>query len=209
MISIIDYGMGNLRSVVKAFELFTPDVRIINDPRDIESSSAVVLPGDGAFGMAMQNLQDGGWVDPVFSYINSGKIFVGICVGYQLLFESSEEFGYSKGLGLIPGNVKKFDYHDLKVPHMGWNNVKFTKPNPFIEGIEDNSYFYFIHTYYPEIKDISWVCGETEYGALFSSIVCNDNVFGTQFHPEKSHKAGLKIIENIVNLTGCDTTKER
>ncbi|MDA3900155.1 MAG: imidazole glycerol phosphate synthase subunit HisH [Spirochaetes bacterium] len=201
MISIIDYGMGNLRSVVKAFELYTEDVQIATTPDQLKESSVVVLPGDGAFGMAMEHLKEGGWIDPIYSHINDGKIFVGICVGFQLLFESSEEFGFYKGLGLIPGTVKKFEYPDLKVPHMGWNTVSFTKENPFTKGIEDESYFYFIHTYYPEIKDISWVCGETEYGNSFTSVICKDNVFGTQFHPEKSHSCGLKIIENIVNQT--------
>lgn len=198
MISVIDYGLGNLRSVEKAFQLYTPHVRIIKDPSLVLQSDVVVLPGDGAFGMAMDNLSKGGWIEPIMEYIDKGKIFVGICVGYQVLFSSSEEFGFHEGLNIIPGKVKRFSEGELKVPHMGWNTVHFDKKNIFTEGIEDNSYFYFIHTFHPELDDPSWLCGTTEYGTEFPSIVSKGNVFATQFHPEKSHKSGLKIIENIV-----------
>lgn len=197
MISIIDYGMGNLRSVQKAFELYTDSVRIITSADDIDASSALILPGDGAFGMAMSNLQDGGWIDPLMKFINSGRLFVGICVGYQLLFEHSEEFGSHKGLALISGSVIKFPSEERKVPHMGWNTVSQQKECRLLDGIDDDSYFYFIHTYHP-VTDEDAVVGVTEYGDVFPSIVQKNNVFGTQFHPEKSHKAGLKIIENIV-----------
>lgn len=198
MISIIDYGMGNLRSVQKAFELYTNGVRIISSPSDLEDSAAVVLPGDGAFGMAMQNLTEGGWVEKLLAFIDSGRLFVGICVGYQLLFEHSEEFGSHKGLGIIGGNIRRFTDTTLTIPHMGWNTVAFDKESRFTHGIENNSYFYFIHTFHPENSDDAVVVGRTEYGGVFPSIIQKENVFGTQFHPEKSHKAGLKIIENIV-----------
>lgn len=198
MISVINYGMGNLRSVVKAFELYTDQVQVASSPEMLEGSSVVVLPGDGAFGMAMEHLTAGGWVEPIRRHIADGKIFVGICVGYQLLFETSEEFGSHTGLGIVPGAVKRFVSADLKVPHMGWNNVSFNRQNDFIDGVADNSHFYFIHTFYPEIADESWLCGTTEYGVPFASMIQKGNVFGTQFHPEKSHDAGLAIIRNIV-----------
>jgi glutamine amidotransferase len=198
VISIVDYGMGNLRSVEKAFQKYSDKVQVITDPSLIKSSDIVVLPGDGAFGMAMEHLRDQGWVDPIKEYIANDGIFVGICVGYQLLFESSEEFGQHQGLGIIPGHVKRFRSETLKVPHMGWNTVSFKKESKFYKDIKDNSYFYFIHTYYPEVNDPEWICGVTEYGVAFSSIVSKGNVFATQFHPEKSHNVGMKIIENIV-----------
>ena len=156
------------------------------------------MPGDGAFGMAMQHLRDMGWVDPLLSFIRGGGFFLGICLGYQLLFSRSVEFGEHEGLGLIPGSVVRFPYSNLKVPHMGWNQVKFRQKSPFLEEVPSNSYFYFIHTYYPEIEDDSWIIGEAEYGVTFPSIVGKGNCIATQFHPEKSHKMGLKIIENFV-----------
>jgi len=200
MISVIDYGMGNLRSVVKSVEKYTSQVQVSSDPAIIEGSRALIMPGDGAFGMAMQHLRDMGWVDPLLSFIRGGGFFLGICLGYQLLFSRSVEFGEHEGLGLIPGSVIRFPHSDLKVPHMGWNQVKFRKESPFLEGVPSNSYFYFIHTYYPEIEDDSWIIGEAEYGVTFPCIVGKGNCIATQFHPEKSHKMGLKIIENFVRL---------
>jgi len=198
MITVIDYGMGNLRSVVKSVEKYTSQVQVSSDPLMIEGSRALIMPGDGAFGMAMQHLRDMGWVDPLLSFIRGGGFFLGICLGYQLLFSRSEEFGEHEGLGLIPGSVIRFPTSDLKVPHMGWNQVKFRKESPFLEGVPSNSYFYFIHTYYPEIEDDSWIIGEAEYGVTFPCIVGKGNCIATQFHPEKSHKIGLKLIENFV-----------
>jgi glutamine amidotransferase len=197
MISIIDYGMGNLRSVQKAFELYTADVQIITTTDQISNSNALILPGDGAFGMAMENLTSAGWVEAIYKYIESGNLFVGICVGFQLLFERSEEFGNFNGLGLISGDVIRFRDESLKVPHMGWNKVNYKKSSKYLEGIDDQSYFYFIHTYHPMTQE-DVISGETDYGITFPSIVHKNNIFGTQFHPEKSHNAGLKIIENIV-----------
>ncbi len=198
MITVIDYGMGNLRSVVKSVEKYTSQVQVSSDPAIIEESRALIMPGDGAFGMAMQHLRDMGWVGPLLSFIRGGGFFLGICLGYQLLFSRSVEFGEHEGLGLIPGSVVRFPTSDLKVPHMGWNQVKFRKESPFLEGVPSRSYFYFIHTYYPEIEDDSWIIGETEYGVTFPCIVGKGNCVATQFHPEKSHKMGLKIIENFV-----------
>jgi imidazole glycerol-phosphate synthase subunit HisH len=198
MITVIDYGMGNLRSVVKALEKYTSDVRVSSDPWSIKTSKALVMPGDGAFGMAMEHLRQMGWVDPLCEYISSGGYFFGICLGFQLLFSSSDEFGFHNGLDIIKGHVKKFEFPDLKVPHMGWNNVELKGKSKFLQGIDSNSYFYFIHSFYPVIDDHSWSLGEVDYGETFPCIVGKDNIIATQFHPEKSHRAGLKIVENFV-----------
>ncbi len=201
MITVIDYGMGNLRSVVKAFELYSDSVRISQDPSDLKTSKAVVLPGDGAFAMAMENFKKAGWIDAIRDYISSGGYFMGICLGFQLLFSTSEEFGKSEGLNVIEGDVVRFNSDTLKVPHMGWNTVSFRKKSKFFEGIPDSSYFYFIHSYYPEVHDEKWIAGESEYGLKFPCIVSDGNLIATQFHPEKSHTNGLKIIENFVRLS--------
>lgn len=201
MITVVDYGMGNLRSVVKAVELFTGDVRVSDDPASIADSKALILPGDGAFGQAMENLTGRGWVAPLKKFIADGGFFLGICLGYQLLFSSSEEFGIHEGLGIIPGRVVRFPEGKLKVPHMGWNTVKFEKENRFLEGIESGSYFYFIHSFYPVADDAEWVAGTTVYGESFGSIVGRGNLLAAQFHPEKSHNDGLRIVENFVRLS--------
>lgn len=198
MIYVIDYGMGNLRSVVKALEIYTPDVRIARNKSEITKASALVMPGDGAFGAAMKNLHDGGWIDPIKEFISGNGYFLGICLGYQLLFSTSDEFGHHDGLGIIPGAVVRFRSQNLKVPHMGWNQVNFTRESKFLNGIGSGSYFYFIHTFYPEVTDRNAVLGETEYGVRFGCIVEKGNLIATQFHPEKSHTTGLKIVENFV-----------
>lgn len=199
MITVIDYGMGNLRSVTKAVELFTRDVRISSDPKCVDDSSALIMPGDGAFGMAMSHLTERGWIDPIKDFIKRGGHFFGICLGFQLLFSMSEEFGSHNGLDLISGEVIRFPGNGLKVPHMGWNRVHLTMESRFLRGIETDSYFYFIHSYYPRINDTSWVIGEADYGKMFPCIVGRGNLIATQFHPEKSHSAGLRIIENFVS----------
>ena len=199
MITVIDYGMGNLRSVVKAVEKYTSDVRVSSDPASIATSKALIMPGDGAFGHAMENLTQMGWVEPLIDFIKAGGYFFGICLGYQLLFSTSQEFGHHKGLDIIPGNVVRFTT-DLKVPHMGWNQVEFKRHHPVVDGIPQYSYFYFIHTYYPVVHDSSWIIGQTQYAVEFASIVGKGNCIATQFHPEKSHKYGLKMIENFVRL---------
>jgi glutamine amidotransferase len=201
MITVIDYGMGNLRSVEKAIELYTPDVQISNDPASIRDSKALVMPGDGAFGAAMKNLHAGKWINPLLEFIESGGYFLGICLGYQLLFSSSEEFGTHEGLGVIPGRVVRFNIGSLKVPHMGWNNVEFTRDSIFLKGITPGTHFYFIHTFYPIPDSHDVVLGEAEYGTRFACIVEKGNLVATQFHPEKSHTAGLRIIENFVRET--------
>jgi glutamine amidotransferase len=190
--------MGNLRSVVKAIELYTNDVRVSTDPSSVESSSAIVLPGDGAFGAAMKNLTERGWIEPIKKHISANRHFLGICLGYQLLFSDSEEFGSTKGLDVIPGSVVRFPHNELKVPHMGWNSIEFTRESKFLKGIPSGEYFYFIHTFYPQPADESVVLGTSEYGVKFACIVEKGNLLAAQFHPEKSHNAGLKIIENFV-----------
>lgn len=198
MITVIDYGMGNIRSVVKAVEKYTAEVRVSDDPAAISDSTALIMPGDGAFGMAMENLRSRGWVEPIMEYLRKDGHFLGICLGFQLLFSTSEEFGEHSGLGLISGSVVKFTGRSMKVPHMGWNTVELVSASPYLDGVESNSYFYFIHSYYPEIRDRSWIVGQVSYGPTFPCIVGRGNIIATQFHPEKSHIVGLKIVENFV-----------
>lgn len=198
MITIIDYGMGNLRSVAKAVEKYTDMVAISDDPASIHDSDALIMPGDGAFGMAMDNLKNRGWIEPIHEFIENDGHFFGICLGFQLLFSTSEEFGLHEGLDIIPGSVVRFNSVRQKVPHMGWNTVELAQESKYLDTVASPSYFYFIHSYYPEIKDRSWVIGEAQYGDYFPCIVGKGNIIATQFHPEKSHTVGLKIIENFV-----------
>jgi len=198
MITVVDYGMGNLRSVVKAVELYTDSVRVSNSPDAIYESKGVILPGDGAFAMAMDNLERLKLIEPLKEHIAKNGFFLGICLGFQLLFTDSEEFGYSKGLNVIPGSVVKFKSDFLKIPHMGWNQVKLTGESSFLNGVPDMSWFYFIHSYHPEIHNKEWLLGSAEYGIEFPCIVGKGNIIATQFHPEKSHIMGLRILENFV-----------
>ena len=198
MIAIIDYGMGNLRSVSKAFEAVGHQAVVTRDPRVIGNASHVVLPGVGAFGDCMDNVERYGLVEPIRAAIQSGKPFLGICLGLQLLFEESEEFGPHKGLGIIPGKVRRFAAaRGLKVPHMGWNNVTIERPCPLFEGIPNESYWYFVHSFYvdPSYKPIA--ATTTVYGTTFVSSVWRDNVMACQFHPEKSQAVGLRLIKNF------------
>ncbi|MFC1669984.1 imidazole glycerol phosphate synthase subunit HisH [Spirochaetota bacterium] len=198
MITVIDYGMGNLRSVVKAVELYTDKVRVSSDPASVESSDALIMPGDGAFKMAMDNLEKMGWIEPLKRFIINNGFFFGICLGFQLLFSSSQEFGDSEGLGIIDGRIVKFSLTDMKVPHMGWNSVEFVGKSAFLGDVPADNHFYFIHSYYPELNDETWMVGQADYGVKFPCIVGKGNLIATQFHPEKSHEHGLKIIENFV-----------
>ncbi|MDH5543259.1 MAG: imidazole glycerol phosphate synthase subunit HisH [Nitrospinota bacterium] len=201
MIAIVDYEMGNLRSVQKGFEKVGAEAIITRDISVIESASGVVLPGVGAFTVCMENLEKYGLITPIKSFIESGKPFLGICLGLQLLFEESVEFGNCKGLGLIKGKVRKFPADEMKVPHMGWNSVDISRDSRLLEGIHDGTYFYFVHSYYvdPE-EDVS--IATTDYGFNFVSAVEKGNIFATQFHPEKSQAEGLKILENFAGLAG-------
>jgi glutamine amidotransferase len=198
MIAIIDYGMGNLRSVSKAFEAVGHQAVVTRDARVIGNASHVVLPGVGAFGDCMANLQRYDLVEPVRLAIRSGKPFLGICLGLQLLFTESEEFGVHRGLDIIPGRVKRFAIDPgLKVPHMGWNEVSYRRACPVFEGIADGSHWYFVHSYYVDPADQAVVAATTSYGTSFVSVVWKDNVVACQFHPEKSQTVGLRLIKNF------------
>lgn len=200
MIGIIDYGMGNLRSVAKGFEQMGIGVEVTGDPANLDSYGGVVLPGVGAFADAMCNLRRLGMVDAIYKFIKEGKPFLGICLGLQLLFESSEEWGNSAGLGVFPGQVRKLPSR-LKIPHMGWNTLSIkNKYCPLFAGIPDDSAFYFVHSYYVQPAATELVAGTTEYGIEFTSVAAKDNVYGIQFHPEKSSALGLRILQNFGRL---------
>ena len=196
VIAIIDYGMGNLRSVEKGFLKVGVDARVVTDPKAVDDAKAIVLPGVGAFRDCMRNLEQASLILPITRAIQKGKPFLGICLGLQVLFAESEEFGTCKGLDLLKGKVVRFQ-HNLKVPHMGWNNVKVLRRPPIFDGIEDESFFYFVHSYYVVPDDQEVVATTTEYGVDFTSMVWKDNIFATQFHPEKSQETGLRILRNF------------
>jgi glutamine amidotransferase len=199
MIAIIDYGMGNLRSVQKGFERMGHEAVVTREPRTILDASKVVLPGVGAFPDCMRNLEEYGLIDAVRTSIASGKPFLGICLGLQLLFTESEEFGLSKGLDIIKGKVVRFRLPDpaLKVPHMGWNAVSIKRRPPALADVPDNSHFYFVHSFHVVPEDRGVVATTTDYGAEFVSSVWKDNIFATQFHPEKSQALGLSILKRF------------
>ena len=199
MINILDYGMGNLRSVAKALEHVGADVDVTSDPERIEDADGVVLPGVGAFGKCMENLRAVGLEGSVRAAAKSGKPFLGVCVGMQILFDESDEFGRVPGLGILPGRVRKFAPRDLtqKVPHMGWNTLELRNRVPALRGIADGSYVYFVHSYYVETDDPTLIASTTPYGVAFASSVARGNLFATQFHPEKSQAVGLKMLANF------------
>lgn len=209
-IAIIDYKMGNLGSVFNAFTKVGAEAELVSDPDRLSDYSKVTLPGVGAFPDAMKSLDQSGMSQAIKAFAASDKPIMGTCLGMQLLFESSEEFGEHKGLGLTPGKVvafdeSKFDNPDLKVPHMGWNemfqmrNEKLEIRNPLFDGLPDDFYLYFVHSFHA-VCDDRYAIGKTHYGYAFVSAVQNDNIYGFQPHPEKSHDVGLKIIENFVKL---------
>lgn len=201
MIAIIDYGMGNIHSVRKALEILGAKTVVVNSAEGVKNCSKVVLPGVGAFDDAFLELKKQGLISALQEHIKNKKIFLGICLGMQLLFEKSQEGALTQGLGLFKGSVKKFKTTRLKVPHMGWNQLKIKNADcPLFNGLADNSYVYFCHSYYPVPFDKHVSAAITEYGIDFSSIVWQDNVYGVQFHPEKSQEVGLTILKNFVNL---------
>ncbi len=218
MIVIVDYGMGNLRSVEKGFLKVGIDARVVSEPGAVDDADAVVLPGVGAFRDCMKNLTDMRLTDSITRAIEKGKPYLGICLGLQVLFSESEEFGICKGLDVFRGKVVKFQFGvrssefgakdlglptpdskllTLKVPHMGWNTVKILKRPPIFDEIPDGGYFYFVHSFYvvPEDRDV--IATTTDYGVNFTSMVWKDNIFATQFHPEKSQELGLKVLKNF------------
>lgn len=213
MIAIIDYGVGNLRSVYKAFEtvaqpLHIP-VDIVDAPTDLTQWRAVVLPGQGAFGDSIDNVRRQGFEGPLLDAVNAGLPLLGICVGMQLLFDSSEEMGQHEGLHIIPGNVRRFPEqmadpshvnHTLRVPQIGWNQLHRRRDDALLTGVPDGAYAYFAHSYYCDAQDQGVVLAQTDYGVLYPSIVRYKNAWGIQPHPEKSHTVGLRILSNFMRM---------
>jgi len=205
VIAIIDYGMGNLRSVQKGFEKIGSDAVVTADPRVVLEADKIVLPGVGAFRDCMHNLEQAGFVEPILKVISDGRPFLGICVGMQLLFSDSVEFGLYKGLDLIPGHVLRFPEgmregdEDLKVPHMGWNQLNFKHKPAVFEDIDEGANVYFVHSYYVKPDDDAVIATTTNYGIEFCSAIWKDNIIATQFHPEKSQHAGLRILKNFAS----------
>ena len=202
MIALVDYGAGNVRSVQKALSAAGGDVRLVSTPDKVTQADAVVLPGVGAFDDCINAMQRQELVESIREFIASGKPFLGICVGYQALFEKSEEFNScTLGMGVFGGEVIRFSGEGIKIPQIGWNQVSIQKPDcPIFDGIDSGSYFYFVHSYFPEPRDSSIVASRTTYGVEFCSAIWKGNVFATQFHPEKSQKAGIKLLVNFVGL---------
>jgi glutamine amidotransferase len=196
MIAVVDYGRSNLGSVEKAFARLGMPARITEDPQAVADAEAVVLPGDGAFDDVMRSLARRGLVDPLRGVLDEGRPFLGICIGYQLLFSESEEFDQVKGLAVIPGIVRRFPAGH-KVPHMGWNQVAHGGDLALFEGIPSGAHFYFVHSYYPDSEDGSLKRATCDYGVRFPAAVERDTLFATQFHPEKSQRWGLRLLENF------------
>lgn len=221
MIAVVDYGMGNLRSVQKALEFAGAEAQVTSSPGVLRRCEKLVLPGVGAFGEAMRELKRRKLIEPIREAIRDRRYFLGLCLGLQLLFEKSEEAPAVKGLGILKGRVKRFRFarRSLKVPHMGWNNIAYgagqmangtwqmangpkskREPLKILKGVPAGSYMYFVHSYYAVPEDEDIILTTTDYGASFASGICKDNVYAFQFHPEKSQASGLRILKNFVNL---------
>ena len=204
MVAVIDYNMGNLGSVMNAFDKIGAKASLVRAPEELKKFDRAVLPGVGAFPDAMAHLKKSGMKDAILEFAKSGKPILGTCLGMQLLFQKSQEFGETEGLGLIDGEVvafdrEKFDNKELKVPHMGWNELFVQKDTPLFKGLPKEFYLYFVHSYHIK-TDEEFIIGKTFYGYEFASAVNKDNIYGFQPHPEKSHNIGLKILENFVKL---------
>ncbi len=199
MIAVVDYGRGNLGSVEKAFARVGIPTRVTDEPRLLDEAEACVLPGDGAFGDAMRNLDTLGLLDALRRALDGRRPFLGICLGYQLLFTESEEFGHTKGLDVVAGVVRRFP-RGPKVPHMGWNQVVHRGDIPIFDGIPSGAHFYFVHSYYPEVTDASVAVATCDYGIPFAAAIGRGRVFGTQFHPEKSQRWGVRMLENFAAI---------
>jgi glutamine amidotransferase len=208
MIAIVDYGMGNLRSVHKALERAGCDAQVTADPQEVLDASKIILPGVGAFRNCMHNLEELHLLEPVIRSIEAGKPFLGICLGLQLLFEESDEFGIHQGMGVLPGKVTRFPEairdpetnQPYPIPHMGWNTVEIKKEIPLFAGIENNSFFYFVHSYYALPQDPKDIAATTPYGIEFACAVQRANIYAVQFHPEKSQGKGLQLLRNFGRL---------
>lgn len=199
LLGLIDYGSGNLRSVGKALVKVGARVEIVSEPAQLEAVHAVVLPGVGAFGDCAGELRRRGLWDPLAGWLHAERPFLGICLGYQLLFESSEETPGVEGFGRFAGSVRRFDAPGFKVPQIGWNQLRFTQPQaPLWSGLQDGSYVYFVHSFYPAPKDRRIVAAIADYGGPFAAAICDGPVAGLQFHPEKSQAAGLTMLRNFV-----------
>jgi glutamine amidotransferase len=213
MVTIIDYGIGNLRSIEKAFEHEGIDVLRTDDPTAVAEADYLVLPGVGAFGACMQEVIDRGLVDPIKETVANGVPFLGVCVGMQMLFDIGEERGTYEGLGLLPGRVKKFDFPNradttkerLKIPHMGWNTVSPNRRHPLLADIDREAFFYFVHSFHVVCENPSDILATTEYGYTFPAMVHRNNVMGVQFHPEKSQTNGLTLLRNFAHLAVATT----
>jgi glutamine amidotransferase len=202
MIAIIDYRAGNLKSVERAIRHLDAECIVSNHPHAILNSERVIFPGVGAAGRAMETVIASGLDRVIHEVVSHGTPFLGICLGTQIILDESDEDGGTKCLGIIPGRVRRFPESGLKIPHMGWNNIRTVKEHPLLRGVDRNAQFYFVHSYYPEPADSDNAVAVTEYGIEFTSIMARGNVFATQFHPEKSGPAGLKILENFISWNG-------
>ncbi|WP_457681323.1 imidazole glycerol phosphate synthase subunit HisH [Thermovibrio sp.] len=201
MIVVVDYGMGNLRSVSKAVEHAGGEVKVSSDPKDLKEAKGIILPGVGAFKDAVKNLKELSLWEALIKEVEKGKPLLGICLGLQLLFEKSYEFGESEGFGFIEGEVVKFELpKGYKIPHMGWNQIYKKKESELLKGIKEGEFFYFVHSYFVKPSQKEAVLTETDYGTEFTSSVEKENVFGVQFHPEKSQRAGLKLLKNFIRI---------
>jgi len=201
MIHIVDYGMGNLRSVQKAFEKLNVEARICTRGQELSGADRMVLPGVGAFRDAIAELKKKDMISPITDHVTAGRPFLGICLGQQLLFDVSYEDGEFEGLGLVPGEVVRFKKQpDLKIPHMGWNSLEFPRSSPVFRDIPQGACVYFVHSYHTVPRDPSVIAAQTGHGVNFVSSIARDNLFATQFHPEKSQKIGLKILQNFAAL---------
>ena len=201
-ITIIDYGVGNFRNVQKAFQVVGADAEITDTVAAVAAAEALVLPGVGAFGDAIDNLRQRNLHRPVLDAVQAGKPLLGICVGLQLLFDESEEMGFHQGLGILPGKIARFPETELPVPHMGWNQINPIRSHPLLNNIDPGDFAYFAHSYYAQPAVASDVIAQTDYSVEYASVVGRDNVCAIQFHPEKSQQVGLQILKNFVNFAG-------
>ena len=197
---IIDYNVGNIHNLKNALDFGGIENRLVTNPDEVKKADRILLPGVGAFAPAMDHLKKSGMLEALQEKFQSGAPMLGVCVGAQLLMDNSEEDGLHEGLGWIKGKVKRFS-HELKIPQIGWNSVKKQKNNLLFNHVSDEMYFYFVHSYHLELRNLDQVLGMTNYGYDFASVVCKDNLWGVQFHPEKSQNAGLQLLKNFCTLT--------